>query len=346
MAYKKKLIRFVDYYSNAMLPVYGRMKEMNFDVGLVKPKKRLGFTTHLRPHWYDKVVDKADIYLITVRRRHMTPLDKSIFCVHGIGLEEAIKFDEQYKAVWVTGPQWMEEYKKVFSKQHWHRLIPVGFPPLERLLSREVKEKAEEIKKTFSLGERPTLLFGVLGETNEAESDLISRALRELEYIAGELRINLIVKPGFRNVWGPRFPHNRYRELKEKVEGKSFIHILSSREDILPFYHVSDILISGRCSSVITEFMTLDKPTIQIVSDHSYRITLDKLGSIGSMEDDKTPYIDAGLHGETKNLKEYVMQSLRNPSEFSKERKIWVDGSVYNPVGTIERAIEGIKNFL
>lgn len=344
MAHNRKLIRFVDYYPNAMLPVYERMKEMNFDVGLVKPKKRLGFTTHLRPYWYDKVVDKADIYLITVRRRHMTPLDKSIFCVHGIGREEAIKFDEQYKAVFVTGPQWMEEYKRVFAKQHWHKLIPVGFPPLERLLSREIKEKAEEIKKTLSFGERPTLLFGVFGETNEAESNLISSALRELEHIAGELQLNLIIKPGFRNVWGPHFPHNRYLELKEKMKEKFFVHILSSHEDILPFYHVSDILISGRHSSVITEFMTLDKPTIQLVSDNPYRVTLDKLGRMESIGDDEMPYIDVGLHCETKNLKECIRRSLRNPGEFSKERKIWVDGSVYNPVGTIERAIERIKN--
>lgn len=345
--HKSKPIIFVDFYSNSILPLYERMKDMDFDVHLVKPKKRIGFTKHLRPYWRKKVIPKAELYILAERDRHMTPLDKSVFLIHGIGLEEAIKFDEQYKAIFVTGPKWMDEYKRVFSKQHWHKLIPVGFPPVEKLLSREVGEKAKEIKEGLSLGEKPILLFGVLAETCEMESNLISRALLELENIADELHLNLIIKPNrYFRVWGPNFPHNRYVDLREKINRKSYIHIISPDESILPFYHISDILISGRCSSIITEFMTLDKPVIQLIAGISYPITLDRPSNIESMGDNATPYFDVGLRCETEILMECVKRSLENPNEFSKERKVWVNKSVYNPIGTIKRAIEGIEKLV
>ena len=320
---------FVDHYPNAIFPIYERMNGMGFDVQLVKPVRRIRLTRFLQLGWRAKVVSKAHLYIVTVRSRSLTPPHKSALLLHGIGLEEISTFDEQYKAVFVTGPAMMDAYKNAFAKKHWHKFIPVGFPPLEKMLSREIREKARLLKEKLSLENRPTILFGVLAETNEIESNIISKALTVLEDTADKQDVNIIIKPHqFFKVWGPGFNHNRYDNLKKKLQNKTHIHILSPEEDIMPLYHISDVLISGRCSSIITEFMTLDKPTIQVVSDNvSEQI-----------------FFDVGLRCDTKNLAESIKRSLENPNEFSEERKKWVRKNVYNPEGTIERAIEAIKN--
>lgn len=342
----KKII-FVDHYSDSALPLYERMKEENFSVHLIKPKRRIGFTKYLRPYWYEKVIPNADLYIVTVRSRKLAPQEKAVFFVHSIGLEEAVKSDERYRAIFVTGPKWMDEYKRIFSNQYYGKLKGVGFPPLEQLISEEARVKAREIKEKLQLGNKPTLLFGILAETREIESLLISEALAELEKIADELQLNLIVKPNrYFKVWGESLPHNKYIDFKKKIKNKPHIHLISCDESILPYYYLSDILISGRCSSIITEFMSLNKPVIQLIAGNPYPVTLDKPSNLESMGDSLMPYFDIGLYCGIRDLQDCVKRSLKDEDEFSKERIKWVNKSVYSPQGTLDRAIEEIKKLL
>jgi CDP-glycerol glycerophosphotransferase (TagB/SpsB family) len=357
----KKVI-FVSYWPNALLPIYEAMKQQGFNVHLVKPFRYLSLTKKLQPKWGHRVISKADLYATTQRERWLVPLEKTVFMIHGIGLEEAVKSDEKYKKIFVTGPKWMDEYKMLFSKDNWNKLAPVGFPILEKLLLADLKKRAKELREELSLGERPTILYGVFTETSPIRVHFISRVLLELSKTIDKLNLNLIVKPHkYVQRWGWRnkkYYNKKYEDLKRRLSLKPNIHIISPNEDILPYYNISDILVASKCSSIITEFMTLDKPVIQIVTRNSCSISIDEpsnkidLSAIDNpnnmtdMEEYPIPYFPVGLRSEINKLLESVERCILNPDELAEERKMWVNKSVYDPVGTIKRAVEEIAESL
>lgn len=359
---KGKKIIFVSYWPNAIIPIYEAMKEQNYNVHLMEPTPYPSVTKKLQLKRGYKVLSRADLYVVAQRVRWLTPLDKTFLMIHGIGLEEALNSDSQYKRVFVTGPKWMTEYKKVFSEQDWDKLMPVGFPPLERLLSADVRRKAEKIRDQLSLEGRSTILCGILLDSTPMQVHHISNVLIELAKVIHKLDVNLIVKPHqYIQRWGwrkKRYYNKEYEDLKSRLSLRPNIHIISPDEDILPYYHISDVLCTSRCSSIITEFMTLDKPTVQIVTPNSYPITIDepsnkgdfteidKLQNTKNLDQYPMPFFPVGLRCEIDNIFETVKRSILNLSEYSGERKSWIEQSIYSPIGTIDRAIQEIAKTL
>ena len=338
-------IVFEDYYAGALIPLYSRMQQEGFDVRWVKP--RLPKLWQRLSRWIPRE-GRAGLYIVACRgKRLTTALHKTVFCVHGVGLEKALENDGEYGAIFVVGPKWMKEYKKILPADSWHKLVPVGFPPLEELSAESVKEKAQSLQCAMSLGDRPTVLFGVLAETRRIESALITRAVDVLEKVAGALEVNVLIKPNrYSRVWGAGFPRTRYEDLQKRLPESSAVRLIHPGEDILPFYHISDVLISGRCSSIITEFMVLDKPTIQLAGGRSVPITLESPNSMGALGEDDMPHFDVGLHCAADELEDCIKRSLDNPGEFSRARNNWIEESVYSPEGTNARGVAAIRDLL
>lgn len=331
MRQDKTVVFVTGRITSTTVPIYEKMLSMGYNVKLVLPQKCISYLNpslphrgiFLLPHWTKIVRTPADLY-VALDREPVAPKNKTILHFHGIGLEGHSKSDEGYKAIFLPGPKWLEEYKRVFSPKHWHKLKAIGFPPVERLFSSDIHKKAVKLREELSLGGRKTVLFGVWAETNKAESTLIDQSLTKLEYIAEELDINLLVKPRL-------IPSKckRYTEFEKRIACKSNLYFFSPSTDILPLLRISDVLVSGRGSSIINEFMTLDKPVIQVVDSAWPR------------------FFKVGLRCELGQLKECIKQSLKNPSEFSNDRIKWVNNIIYRPIeGTVDRAVEEITKLL
>ena len=327
LAVKKKLVVFVDEWTNAIIPVYERMKTKGFNVRLVAPQRKARhfpkLLSPLKLFWPRRVSCKADLYVVTIDDLTLTPLRKTILHFHGIGLEDASRIQALYGAIFVPGQKWLDQYKRLFPRRCHDKLRPVGFPPIDRLFSAEIKARAKELMHELNLEGRQTVLFAALAETNQRESAVLDRALAELERAALDLNVNLLVKPHVLS--NPE----RYQVFEARNRQRDHIHYIPPEADILPLFHVSDVLVSGRCSSVINEFMTLDRPTIQL------------------RDGDALPFFDVGLHCEVPMLTENLQRSLRNPAEFSVDRQKWTAYHVYQPEeGAIEREISEIEKLL
>jgi len=247
---------------------------------------------------------------------------KKVQIFHGVGLEKTSHFKIRhfFDMYLTSGPAVTDKYLEMQKKYKYFLVKETGFLKFDYILNydtSDIKEKFEIHKDK----KRIILYAPTFSSKMESATDLL------------DIIPSIIAKD---ELWLIKFHELMNKELVsefiEKIKDDSFKDKIKfiTGNDIVPYLHIADIMISDT-SSVIYEFLSLDKPVITYktitrkdkgidISDPSkLRETLDKLFLNPSIVKD----------GRDRNIKEV------NP---------YLDGKISNRV--VEVLLEVYKNDL
>ena len=163
---------------------------------------------------------------------------------HGIGIEKPshYKIRHFFDLYLTSGPVVTEKFKKIQQKYTYFKVVETGWPKMDHIMSYDTLK----IRKRFNLPLNRKIILYAPAHSSSMES-------------AGSVipAIDSIMKPD--EIWFCK-PHEFMdRELLQKLKTKN-VRLVESY-DITPYLHMADVLVSDT-SSVIYEFMALDKPVI------------------------------------------------------------------------------------
>ncbi len=220
---------------------------------------------------------------------------------HGIGIEKPshYKIRHFFDVYFTSGPIVTKEFKKIQKKHKYFRVIETGWPKIDHIINFDTNNLKE--KYNIPKNKKVILYAPTHSARMQSASDLIP------------VFKNCIKKDEF---WICKAHEFLDKTHIQEMEQQGIC--LVSTFDITPYLHIADVMISDT-SSVIYEFMLLDKPVI------TYRTLANK---------------NKGLNIERpEELRSALDRSFNNPGEFSKTRKNYI--KKVNPVvdGTISATI-------
>ncbi|MCK5131512.1 MAG: CDP-glycerol glycerophosphotransferase family protein [Candidatus Sabulitectum sp.] len=202
---------------------------------------------------------------------------------HGIGIEKPshYKIRHFFDLYLTSGPAVTERFEKMQKKYRYFKTIETGWPKIDHIL----KYDTTDLRKRFNLPpDKKIILYAPTHSSSMESSQKILPA------------IETIMRP--EEIWFCK-PHEfMNRELLRELRGKQFQII--DHYDITPYLHLADVLVSDT-SSVVYEFMVLDKPVV----------TCRTLGR-------KDKGINIHSPDELRNA---LDRSFLRPDEFSAQRK-------------------------
>ena len=205
---------------------------------------------------------------------------------HGIGIEKEshYKIRHFFDLYLTSGPVVTTRFLKLQEKYKYFLVKETGWPKMDYIMN----YPSSGLKKKLNLPEDKKIIlyaptFSNKMQSGEALLPIIPEIIKEDE------------------IWLMKFHEFMDKELIEKIKNrkKESIVILDTF-DITPYLYCADVMISDT-SSVVYEFMALDKPVI------TYRTI---------KREDKGINITSPLQ-----LREALDRSLANPNEFSAVRK-------------------------
>jgi len=201
---------------------------------------------------------------------------------HGIGIEKPSHYRiRHFFDVYLTsGPVVTEQFKRMQKKHGYFSVFETGWPKIDHILDYNTKS----IKEQLNLSENKKIILYAPTHSSTMES-------------AGDIVpvIETVMKAD--EIWFCK-PHEFMNKETLKELRKKQIRLIDSY-DITPYLHLADVLISDT-SSVIYEFMALDKPVV------TYRTMSRK---------------DKGINIESiRQLRDALDRSLLNPGELSHNR--------------------------
>jgi CDP-glycerol glycerophosphotransferase (TagB/SpsB family) len=166
---------------------------------------------------------------------------------HGLGVEKAVHYKiRHFFDVYLTsGPYVSERFRKLQDKYGYFLIRETGWPKIDYILNYQ----AENIRIKLGIPENKRIIlyaptFSTQHESATSLTDIIPQIMKDSEF------------------WICKF-----HELMDPVLIKEYQALDKSKAlvlvdaEITPYLHASDVLISDT-SSVIYEFMVLDKPII------------------------------------------------------------------------------------
>lgn len=204
---------------------------------------------------------------------------------HGLGVEKKSHFKiRHFFDVYLTsGPFVTEQFNEMQKKFNYFLVEETGWPKIDYI----VKYPNENLKEKLSIpADKKIILYApTFSNKMQSATDLLPI-------------IPQIIKPD--ELWLMKFHDLMDREIIEQIKNERSAQIrFIDTYDITPFLHVADLLISDT-SSVVYEFMALDKPII------TYRTQ--------SRE-------DKGINiFNPVDLREAIDRSLTDPDEFHQNR--------------------------
>ncbi|MCK5036417.1 MAG: CDP-glycerol glycerophosphotransferase family protein [Candidatus Sabulitectum sp.] len=201
---------------------------------------------------------------------------------HGIGIEKPSHYRiRHFFDVYLTsGPVVTEEFKRLQKKHGYFSVFETGWPKIDHILSCDTTKIREQLK--LPIGRKIVLYAPTHSSTMESAGDIVPV-------------IETIMKKD--EIWFCK-PHEFMKKETLDELGKKRIRLIDSY-DITPYLHLADVLISDT-SSVIYEFMVLDKPVV------TYRTMSRK---------------DKGINTESiHELRDALDRSLLNPGEYTHTR--------------------------
>ena len=204
---------------------------------------------------------------------------------HGIGVEKSshYKIRHFFDMYLTSGPYVTERFNKLQAKFQYFLVRETGWPKIDHILN---YPKAN-IRTRLQLPEgKKIILFAPTHSSKMQSATSLMPIIPE------------IILPD--EIWVVKFHELMSKEIKEKFsEAHPQIRLIND-PDITPWLQAADLLISDT-SSVIYEFMTLDKPVI------TYRTQARKNKGI----DIEKP----------EDLRPAINRSLENPDEFATNRQ-------------------------
>ncbi len=205
---------------------------------------------------------------------------------HGIGVEKDVHYDiRHFFDIYLTsGPFVTERFELLRQKYKYFILLESGWPKVDYIIN----YPADNLKQKFDIPDNKKIIlyaptFSKKHESATALLDIIPEIMKEDEF------------------WFFKFHELMNRNVVKRFEqidsGKS--RVLQNAE-ITPYLHIADVMISDT-SSVVYEFMLLDKPVV------TFRTQTRKDKGIDIME----PF----------ELRPSLDRSLADPQEFQEFRK-------------------------
>ncbi len=202
---------------------------------------------------------------------------------HGIGIEKPSHYRIRhfFDYYFTSGPLVTERYMEMQRKHRYFRTFETGWPKIDHILN----YPTGGLRERYGIpADNKVILYAPTHSRTMASADCILPSLKEA--------------PGINETWFCK-PHEFMNRDTAAQLNDSGITMMDSY-DITPYLHLADVLISDT-SSVVYEFMALDKPVV----------TFRTLGAR-----------DKGINiVSPAELREAVDRSLERPEEFSAARK-------------------------
>jgi len=166
---------------------------------------------------------------------------------HGFGIEKKGHFDIRvfFDLYCTHGPMTTQPFETLARRHGFFKVLETGWPKVDSLFNYRPKE---ELKTSFG-GDAPVILYAPTFSPSLTSADALEPTIRDL---SRQDRYLWLIK--FHPLMDQRII-NAYRGM----EGENLRFIDDA--DIIPYLHAADIMISDT-SSVVAEFLLLDKPVI------------------------------------------------------------------------------------
>ncbi len=205
---------------------------------------------------------------------------------HGLGIEKRshYKIRHFFDVYCTSGPFVTERYKRLQKRHKYFLVRETGWSKIDHILN----YPTEDLRKRLNIPEdKKIILFAPTHSRKMQSAEVLLPVIPEI--------INN------NEFWLLKFHELMSKEINQNFEKNVSENIrIIEDHDITPYLHLADVLISDT-SSVIYEFMVLDKPVITFRTSSR----LDKAINITDPED----------------LRKAIDRSLKNPGEFSNNRK-------------------------
>ena len=247
----------------------------------------------------------------------------AVMVYHGIGLKESYYRDNSPR-INIRAVESQERYDEL-TRRGEANLVLTGYTKNDPLAVMNSQKKTE-LLDTFNLSpQRPTLLYAPTFYPSSVE-----QMLPKLPGLAQE--VNVIIKlHGFS--WSQR-RYKHHSEQAKQITGQGIYLVTREDYNIVPYYSVSDILLSD-ISSTLFEYLALNRPIIQTTFFKprlKHRILKSRLRMrldlARSSEIDFTHRLD---HPE--ELTEMVSETLKNPNSMSVVRLKAAERHLYRTDG-------------
>ena len=205
-----------------------KIKSLNFDVIIVGNVGQL-----------NKIVSKSTL---------------AVMVYHGIGLKQSY-YNDIDPRVDIRSVESEARYKELYSQGH-ENLILTGFTKLDPLFI-DTNIGGDAIKvKTGINNDLPIILYAPTFYPSSFDN-----LFNELEFISSEF--NIIIKLHNFSWFQDRYLYQSKKAIELESRSDNIYLLDKNIFDIIPYYKISDILISD-ISSTIFEFLPLNKPIIQV----------------------------------------------------------------------------------
>ena len=177
----------------------------------------------------------------------------TVMVYHGIGLKQSYYKDIDDR-INIRAVESESRFNKL-SEQGQTNLALIGFTKLDPLYSSNDKED-RQIKRELGIKNNlPIILYAPTFYPTSFEN-----IYQELEFISAEY--NVLIKLHNFSWFQSRYAYQSKLAIKMASKNENIQLLPSSIFDIIPYYKISDVLISD-ISSTIFEFLPLDRPIIQ-----------------------------------------------------------------------------------
>ena len=205
---------------------------------------------------------------------------------HGLGIEKRshYKIRHFFDVYCTSGPFVTERYKKLQKRYKYFLVRETGWSKIDHILN----YPTENLKKRLNIPEDKKIIL--FAPTHSRKMQSAKDLLPIIPKIINENEIWLLK---FHELMSKEINQNFRKNISENIR-------IIEAYDITPYLHLADVLISDT-SSVIYEFMVLDKPAITFRTSSR---------------------TDKGINiTDPKDLRKAIDRSLKDPGEFSSNRK-------------------------
>ncbi len=357
---KPKRILFTGYASVHFVcfqPIYKQLKqipgiEIYFSGGLrIKSEEKKGLTLYDADGLYRRfrIIPKENIIPVSsISRRTFDMVfcsnvsgffpksDKTrVHVFHGISFRNvAIRTNILiFDYLFVVGPYMMRAFHTELSvRQGDPRLLPIGFPKVDRLIDGTLSRKAILNRLGFS-GHRPVILYAPTGQRHNSLEKMGEEVIKRL---CAENRYDLLIKlhdhPKDESYNWPLRLH-KFMDKHTK---------LLRTPDVIPYLFIADLLITD-ASSISNEYSLLDRPMVFIDVPELLHVAKKKKQNVDLITWGRRGGITANWPDEVINAVDW---SLKHPEHNKSIRQGMAKDLFYNPGKATDAAVKWTLEWL